>query len=464
MVIARQKRAAPVWSVFAAFACLYALTLGRGFYSSDGEVMFQTTAALVRQGTLALSPDPGLPQIVPGHDGRYYSKYDPGLPLLAAPFYLAGDWLAAVNRAHRTTVAALVVLLLPALAGGTTLALLLMLANRLAPPGDIRPLLLTLAAGIGTPLWWYGRTLFPEAILACALTAAVTFTVRAPDRPARLVLAGAALGVGILTRAALAIYALPLAVLALHTGSHPARRLLWLALGIAPFAGGVLLHNALRFGDPLSTGYAGESFSTPLWRGVAGLLLSPGKGLWLYAPPLLLSTALWPRFRRSQPALAMFLALAWVVALVFYGSWWAWDGGWAWGPRLLVPLLPLSCLPLLALPLRRNWLGTAVLTIGLGALLNLAGVLTNPAAHYAHLTARFADPSAQAAFSIADAPIVGALRLLAEGQNEPLALFHLGATGLPLTWQIGTPILAIAGVIAGTWGVLRAMRRPQASG
>jgi len=450
--------------VFAAFVCLCALTLGRGFYSSDGEVMFQSAAALVCQGTLALSPDPSLPQIVAGHDGRYYSKYDPGLPLLAVPFYLLGDWLAAVNQAHRTTVAALAVLLLSALAGGITLALLLTLARRLAPPGDPRPLLLTVAAGIGTPLWWYGRTLFPEALLACALTAAVTLAVCAADRPARPILAGMALGVGILTRAALAIYVLPLATLTLYIGPRPTKRLLWTALGLVPFAAGVLLHNALRFGNPLSTGYAGESFSTSLWRGVAGLLLSPGKGLWLYAPSLLLSAALWPRFRRAQPALATFLALAWIVALAFYGSWWAWDGGWAWGPRLLVPLLPLSCLPLLMLPLRRSWLAAAALTIGLGALINVLGVLTNPVTHYARLAAHAPNPAARAAFGLADAPVVGALRLLADGQSEPLALFHLSASGLPLSWQIGAPALALGGLLAGTWSLWRTARRAHASG
>jgi 4-amino-4-deoxy-L-arabinose transferase-like glycosyltransferase len=457
-------RVAPAWSVFAAFVCLCALTLGRGFYSSDGEVMFQTTAALVEQGTLALPPDPGLPQIIEGRDGRFYSKYDPGLPLLAVPFYLAGDRLAAINQAHRTTVAALTVSLLPALAAASTLALLLALASRLAPPGDNRPLLLTIAAGLGTPLWWYGRTLFPEALLACTLTAAVTLTVYAADRPARLILAGVALGIGMLTRAALAIYALPLVILTLRIGPRRTKRLIGIALGLAPFAAGILLHNVLRFGNPLSTGYRGEVFSTPPWQGIAGLLFSPGKGLWFYAPPLLLSAVLWPRFRRKQPALATFLALAWIVALAFYGSWWAWDGGWAWGPRLLVPLLPLSCLPLLALPLRRSWLIAAALTIGWGALVNMLGVLTDPVTPYARLAARFPDPAMRAAFSVTDSPVIGALRLLAEGQSEPLALFHLAATGLPLTWQIGAPALALGGLLAGTWGMWQTMRRVHPSG
>jgi len=48
--------------------------------------MFLTTDALAEQGDFALTPDPGLPQIVAGTDGTYYGKYDPGLPLLASRF------------------------------------------------------------------------------------------------------------------------------------------------------------------------------------------------------------------------------------------------------------------------------------------------------------------------------------------------------------------------------------------
>src|SRR3972149_5009897 len=89
--------------VFLLFACLYVLSLGRGFYSSDGEVMFKTTAALVERGTLVLEPD--LPPIVRGSDGRFYSKYDPGLPLLGVPFYVTGDQIGAINQAHRYRLA-----------------------------------------------------------------------------------------------------------------------------------------------------------------------------------------------------------------------------------------------------------------------------------------------------------------------------------------------------------------------
>src|SRR5690606_25485775 len=254
----------------------------------DGDVMFQTTAALVTEGTLALPPDPGLPQIVAGQGGRYYSKYDPGLPLLADPFFVAGGRLAAVNHAHRMQVAAIAVLFLPALSAAGAVTALYTLARRLF--GARRGLVVALAAGLATPLWPYGRMLFAESALACALTVSVALIVRAPARRWTLVAAGAAFGVGLLARASLAIYALPLAWLLAATGERSARKIVerWAAFGAGalPFAAGLLAHNALRFGEPLRFGYASESFTTPLIEGIAGLLLSPGKSAVLYAPPL----------------------------------------------------------------------------------------------------------------------------------------------------------------------------------
>jgi hypothetical protein len=221
---------------------------------------------------------------------------------------------------------------------------------------------------------------------------------------------------------------------------------------LAEQAAALLAHNALRFGDPLATGYAGEAFSTPPWAGIGGLLFSPGKGLWLHAPPLVLSALLWLRFRRAHPPLAGFLALAWALALPFYGMWWAWDGGWAWGPRLLVPLLPLSCLPLLALPARRGWWAAAGCALALGVAVNALGILSNPATLHAQAAAGCV------AWTLHDIPLAGATRLLADGHSEPLALFHLTESGLPRTWSVGAPALLSGGLIAGIWRMARAAR------
>jgi hypothetical protein len=452
-----------VWAVWVAFACLYALSLGRGFYSSDGEVMFLTTAALAERGTFAIAPDPALPQIVAGSDGAAYSKYDPGLPLVGVPFFVVGDWLGGVNHAHRYRLAALAVLLVPALSAAGALAALAALAGDLFPRR--RALGVALAAGAGTLLWPYARVLFAEATLACALMLAVFAIWRAGHGGGRgwWIVAGAAFGWGITTRAALAIYAFPLAVLVarLSYGAGPratAARLAATAAGAAPGVALVLWHNALRFGDPLAFGYAGEGFSTAPWVGAAGLLFSPGKSIFLYAPPLVASVLLWPRFRRVQPALADFLALAWASALAFYGAWWAWHGGWSWGPRLLVPLAPLSCLPLGVLPDRRGWraLAAALMIAGVGV--QIAGVLADTVPHYAAVAGAGEGGYHALHYTPGESPLIAAFERVLRGQTEPLAAFHLVGTGLPRTWTAGVPLVLLIGLGWSAWAIWRAAR------
>lgn len=452
-------RRAPGGALFLLLACFYALFLGGSFYTSDGDVMFHTTESLVRRGKFAVVPDPALPQIVAGQNGRWYGKYDPGLPVIAAPFFALGDALAQVNHAHRTALAALFVLLVPVLAAAGAAAITGVLAGDLF--GARRGMQIALTAGIASPLWPYARTLFPETLLACALAGAVALAVRAGQRDnsrARdWIAVGAVFGVGVLVRVAFAIYALPLAILVLlwprvADVRHAIRRLAALGIGMLPFALGLLAHNALRFGEPFRFGYPGEGFTTPPWEGIAGLLLSPGKSVFLYAPPLILAALLWPRFRRAQPALGAFLAAAWILALAFYGSWWAWGGGWCWGPRFLVPLIPLSLLPLGMLPAPRGWRLAAILLVALGVGVQVIGVRVDTTPHFADLEESGAELD-RAKFEPGASPLVWAAGELAGGHTEPLALFALADTGLPPTWSVGVPLLCAIGIALGAWRI-----------
>lgn len=454
---------APLWAIWLGFACLYILSLGRGFYSSDGEVMFMTAAALAERGTFQLTPDPALPQIVTGTDGAAYSKYDPGLPLLGVPFFVLGDRLGMVNNAHRYRLAATAALLIPALSAAGALAALAGLAGMLVSPR--RAVGVALVAGLGTILWPYARVLFAEATLACALTLAVFAVWRAGNGGRRRwwIIAGAAFGWGIATRAALAIYMLPLAMLIARISAGEGRRVLIarlavFSLGTAPGVALVLWHNVLRFGEPFAFGYTGESFTTAPWEGAFGLLFSPGKSVFVYAPPLAASVLLWPRFRQLQPALADFLALAWLVALGFYGAWWAWHGGWSWGPRLLVPLVPLSCLPLAFLPDRRAWRWLAAALVVVGGGVQIAGVLTDAIPHYAALAGAGEAGYHALHYAPGSSPLVAATERILRGQTEPLAMFHLAGTGLPRTWTVGVPLTLLAGLGWSAWAIWRGVR------
>ena len=196
-------------------------------------------------------------------------------------------------------------------------------------------------------------------------------------------LAGAALGVAVLARIANLIH-VPLFGLILLASCRPgqafaARR--WLnqawrpALAFtAPLVFGVLvvaIYNSSRFGNPLQTGYHSlEAFSNPLLTGLVGLLLSPGKGLFLYSPILILAIISFPAFLRRHRAEALLAGGILAVHAVLYASWFAWHGGHSWGPRFLVPALPflvLTLVPGLVWAGRHRW---RMLLVGALALLS----------------------------------------------------------------------------------------------
>ena len=111
-----------------------------------------------------------------------------------------------------------------------------------------------------------------------------------------------------------------------------------------------LVYNEVRFGSWLDDGklrFMAQRhhplFGNPL-AGFLTLLVSPGKSAFLYSPPLVLGVLgigeLWRR--KFELAAAILISSA---ALVFFLSFFACPGGdWCWGPRYLLPLLPLWAL------------------------------------------------------------------------------------------------------------------------
>jgi hypothetical protein len=87
------------------------------------------------------------------------------------------------------------------------------------------------------------------------------------------------------------------------------------------------------------------TWSTPLAQGLAGLLLSPSRGLFVYSPVLLfVLPGLARAVREPLGAPGPWLALGWVASLVMMGKYSVWWGGHSFGPRLLADFLPLAAL------------------------------------------------------------------------------------------------------------------------
>jgi hypothetical protein len=117
------------------------------------------------------------------------------------------------------------------------------------------------------------------------------------------------------------------------------------AIAALPIAGQAA-YATFYFGSPLGSGYGDEAtqgWSTPLAEGVAGLLVSPGRGLVLYAPWLVFAAV---ALFRGDPALfdrrASRLLLAAIGSLILLmGKWWCWWGAGGPGERMTSDVAPL---------------------------------------------------------------------------------------------------------------------------
>ncbi|MGB9512857.1 MAG: hypothetical protein WBU20_14325, partial [Candidatus Acidiferrum sp.] len=87
-----------------------------------------------------------------------------------------------------------------------------------------------------------------------------------------------------------------------------------------------------------------NSFETPILTGLFGFLFSPGKSIFLFAPPMIVALVGIPRLWKGDRGLATVAAASLPVYLLFYARYSQWEGGYCVGPRYLVPTLALLCI------------------------------------------------------------------------------------------------------------------------
>ncbi|MFQ5578554.1 MAG: hypothetical protein ACE5G8_16370, partial [Anaerolineae bacterium] len=335
-------------ALFLFLFALYLLTYSPTLHSSDGLTMFSTAESLARRGAWDVEQIRwmGLQQGTYGLDGRLYSRKGVGQPLLALPF----TWLGLVIPWFGTVTTTLLLgSLITALTGGLIFCYLEWLGYRRATA-----LTAGLVYGTGTLAWPYAKTFFSDTLAGTLLLLAAMFLLAHYRRGRRrdAFAAGLALAWAVATRYAEAVF-LPLfgllfaAYLRRRSGGGGPRRAFnpaALAAFAAPIAAvglSLMAFNLFRYGDPFNTGYLPqETFSAVWWQGVAGQLFSPGRGLFLYSPALIVALFGLKAGWRRRP-FETFAALAVIVIhLLLYGKWFMWHGGFAWGPRFMVAALP----------------------------------------------------------------------------------------------------------------------------
>jgi hypothetical protein len=345
--------------LFVIFQCLYALTSsGNAFRLPDEYTTYYQAERWVDAGDLSVPQEVARNQFFGkiGLDGKPYAPWGPLTAFLAVPHHLAGRAVAAVAGVPRTDpiVWTFVVSGLTMLTTATAAALAVAGFYSAAVLLGAEPAvawLLSLLLGGASVIWTSGTNLFSEAWQAAAFIWAVVFLLQRRVVPAALLIAAAGL-----TKFTSLIFTPAFVAAVLADSSIPwrdrIRAAVVLSAGIALSLSIHVAWNQYRFGSPLDFGYnwietvpqlpARVFLLSDLPRGLAILLLSPGKSIFVWAPVLWLALS---RFPGSPRAIKVGVLVSLGLGLMFFGSYLYPEGGYSHGPRQLVPIVPLLLLP-----------------------------------------------------------------------------------------------------------------------
>ena len=405
--------------VFGFFVALYAVTTAGHIYTIDSYLNYAVTRSIGTQASLEI---PRFMMTVEGVGGHHYSKLGIGQSLVSLIPYWIGALVERFSPAnpafraysHRFTIphnsgaihaepqtlirisdqdgarVCFTTLTNVFIAGAVCLIFWLLLRDLgLSSRGALWG---TVLLGFSTPLWVYSRDLFAEPLFAaCLLGTFYLLTSGAGEgRGGRMLVAGLISSLGILARVSFVPIALIFAVhilLASKDRTETRGLLLRYCVGCLPGVLVVGLLNLHKFGSPFLSGYHtafDKGFAIPLGQGLTWILFSPYRSLFLYAPAVVLfGFGLAGYAKRYRGRFWLMISVI-VYTFLVYSKWWAWHGGWCWGPRFLLPIIPLLLLPGLVAVKEggKRLLGVAIGLGVLGFCVQLGGVLINYTAAY----------------------------------------------------------------------------------
>ncbi len=301
-------------------------------YATDSNENYHLSLSILRDGNFF--PD--------SPDARIYHGY--AYSILPIPFYLAGEIVSSFypERFHRHILRSSLCVYNMAVSA-LTLALLFSITRQLGFQKRTG-ITLILGLGLGTLVFPYARYDFNQPSANLFMVAQALFLLRwLKQRSFRdLACAGFSLGLALWSRTEYGLMLIPMIIALIAVREKNLRH--WFAAGLPCLAAlvFVLLYNYHYWGAGkfLMGGYGQSPHGGNPLEALWGIFLSPGKSAFLYSPLLLLALVSLPAFlkRTGLPGKLWLVHGACVFLLYCFAKYW-W-GGWCWGPRLILPLLP----------------------------------------------------------------------------------------------------------------------------
>jgi Dolichyl-phosphate-mannose-protein mannosyltransferase len=442
------------------------------FQAGDDVFKYLTTESILMRSTLQLPP----PQTDANTTSGVYSRYALGHSFALIPLVGAGLLFERILGAPQT-IRYFFALLFNPIISAVTVALLFLCVRRLFGSEKLAAIL-SLIYFFATFALSYAVASWTEPLLGMLMLLTFYAMMRffAPDTHNRarwLLLAGVSLGYMTMTKEE---YVLPAALFGLwwlvrRTVMVRQEQRSWASVFGRLIAEGLLLaipvfslysiqlaYNYIRTGSIFSSGYQNIlGFDKSVLGGWYGLLLSSGKGLLLFAPPVLLCAwaikDFWLRYRWE----AVLIAGLFIQAMWFYGTYIYWEGGVSWGPRFLMPYLGL--LIIFSGAALQSWVRwqtwqrwSYLLLVGVGAWLAILGALTSAGEdwNYGYNYVGELNWYTNVVFSPFASPAGHAWRLLERGYIQSQSMFQLSYYNFPSVFDHIVPgmLIGLAGIAA----------------
>lgn len=295
--------------------------------------------------------EPKLPYFLTESHGHIVSTYPPWASILALPVYL-GPALLGVDPTSLLLMQDLekrAAMLISAV----SVVILFFALQRVTLPKTAWFIAVIYAFGTSTfsissqALWQHGPVqLFFAMTIFCL--------VKGLETPRFSAYSGFALGCAVICRPFNLILALPVVAYIVHKQRD--QIVGFLLAAVPPFLL-FMAYNVFYFGSPLTTGVGSaivtpsevisthlSSFETPILAGIAGVLISPGRGLLVYSPIFVFSVVgMIVAWREPKYLYLRYLSVVPLLLLIIVSKWKGWWGGDCYGPRLLADVTPILC-------------------------------------------------------------------------------------------------------------------------
>jgi len=326
--------------------------------SWDEQVAGTSAESLRRDGSLALDSEryyllPSVRTDRPGGERQYVGTFGPGAGLTALPVFAVLHLVIGDLADHPRLLWYGAKFVASALVAGSV-AFVFLSARQYTTPR--RALLIASAYGLGTCVWAVSsQTLWQHGANEFFLALGTYFLTRIGPQRHHAACCGVAYALAVACRPTSAILVLAVGAYLLLTNRNA---LVFYAMAGLPIAIALGAYNWYYLGSPFRFGQtvraawvaqyktgSEEVWQTPMWRGAAGLLLSPSRGLLVYSPFMIF--AVWGAIRAWRRGAIPVLRPLSLAVLVLWGiafKWFDWWGGWCFGYRPIVDTMPLLAL------------------------------------------------------------------------------------------------------------------------